>query len=174
MSCRTQYPVINVANGTWPNVKGSAVVIPYPGESFSERSRNRFFLRDVWNFNLKSKPTNPLPKIGSFRLVMNAGDPLSRVGYSCGGPNMISTRPSIPNLTTKDGGQSTTDCDGTGIEPSTCNVKYVYDSSDFIRYKKLTAINRGYAGLGKGFGNYSGGGANNGAQVAFRRARIGG
>ena len=172
MSCRTQAPVINVANGTWPNVKGSSVVIPYPGITFSERSRNRFFLRDVWNFNLKQKPDQK-PRIGNFRLVMNAGDPLSRVNYSCGGPNMISTRPSVLNLTTKDGGQSTNDCDNTGVAPSTCNVKYVYDASDFIRYKKLTAVNRGYAGLGKGSGNYSGGGSNNGSQVAFRRVRIG-
>ena len=70
----------------------------------------------------------------------------------------------------RDGGQSKSGCDDSGIPPSTCNVEYVYDSSDFIRFKRLQAINRGYAGLGTNNGNYSSGGANNGAQVAWRHA----
>ena len=61
------------------------------------------------------------------------------------------------NLTLKDGGQDQR-CDGTGVQPSSCNVKYVYDSSDFIRFKKLQAKNRGYTNGA----DYSYGGANNG------------
>jgi hypothetical protein len=34
--------------------------------------------------------------------------------------------------------------DGTGIPSSTCNVKYVYDGSDYIKFKKNQAINRTY------------------------------
>ena len=35
-------------------------------------------------------------------------------------------------LTTKDGGQDKSNCDGSGVPPSSCNVKYVYDSSLII------------------------------------------
>ena len=112
--------------------------------------------------------------MGTFRVVNNAGDLLSRVNYSCGGPNMItnSNHTRLVFSNNRDGGQSNADCDGSGIPPSTCNVEYVYDSSDFTRFKRLQAVNRGYAGLGTSQGDYSSGGANNGAQVAWRNARI--
>jgi len=47
----------------------------------------------------------------------------------------------------------------------TGNPRYVHDSSDYIRFKKLQAKNRNY-------NDSSFGGANNGAQVAYRRVRI--
>jgi hypothetical protein len=89
----------------------------------------------------------------SFRVLNNAGDVLSRKNYSCGGSNMVGTRPGMLNLI-YGGGQSKANCDGTNIPPSTCNVKYVYDSSDFIKYKKLRALNKGYVTP-----NYADGGA---------------
>jgi len=74
-----------------------------------------------------------------FRAVNNSGDFLGRQNYSCGGPNPINlVRPegsdkvgSIPNM-----------CDGTGIPPSSCNVRYVADSSDYTTFRKQRAINK--------------------------------
>jgi hypothetical protein len=160
----------SVASGTYPNVPGASVERPYPAVDFSVHSRDRFRLRDAWNTNPYAEGLKP--KMGTFRVVNNAGDLLSRVNYSCGGPNMITNtnHTRLVLSTNRDGGQSKSDCDDSGIAPASCNVEYVYDSSDFIRFKRLQAINRGYAGLGTNNGNYSSGGANNGAQVAWRHA----
>jgi len=35
-------------------------------------------------------------------------------------------------------------CDATGVEASSTNVKFVPDSSDYTRYKKLTAVNTNF------------------------------
>lgn len=154
-----------VPAGNYPNVKGASIQKPKPTVDTSERSRDRFVLRNAWNTNLNIGAL----KIGAFRTVNNAGDPLSRKNYSCGGSNMISSRPGVMILTTKDGGQDRSNCDGTGIPPSTCNVKYVYDSSEFTKYKKLTAKNRGYRYPGS---DYTYGGANNGTtQSVINRVR---
>jgi hypothetical protein len=55
--------------------------------------------------------------------------------------------------------------DGTGIPSSTCNVKYVYDGSDYTTFKKNQAINRTYND--KSFG----GDESNASQSAWRRVR---
>jgi hypothetical protein len=171
-SCRSLFFAKTVPGGTYPNVRGASVIRPYPAIDYSVHSRDRFRLREAWN-------TSPYvqgikPRMGTFRVINNAGDVLSRVNYSCGGPNMISGTNHTKLLfsNNRDGGQSNKDCDGSGIPPSTCNVEYVYDSSDFTRFKRLQAVNRGYAGLGTDEGDYSSGGANNGAQVAWRHVRI--
>jgi hypothetical protein len=117
-------------------------IVPAPGASDNTRAQNRFALSNAWRTYSSTDP-NRARKIGGFRLVNNAGDALSRVNYSCGGPNMITSSPRVLHMTMRDGGQSTAQCDGTGVAPSTCNVKYVYDSSDFIRYKRQNAINNG-------------------------------
>lgn len=79
--------------------------------------------------------------IGEFRAVNNCGDFLSRKQYNCGG--------SEPSNTYKTGlsrrfGNMFQNCDGTNIPPSSCNVKYVPDSSDYITYKKQRSVNRLY------------------------------
>jgi hypothetical protein len=168
-SCRSMFFSTNVPGGTYPNVKGASVERHNSAISVNSYSRDRLHLRKAWN---TTPYVNDIkPRIGTFRVVNNAGDTLSRVNYSCGGPNMISStnhsRMFLSN--NKDGGQSSNNCDDSGIPPSTCNVKYVYDSSDYIRFKKLQVTNRGYAGLGTDLGEYSSGGGNNGAQVAQRR-----
>ena len=159
------FSLLNVSQGNYPYVVGASIQKPKPTIDFSIRSRDRHVLRQAWNGTpLVSAGTVTIGstisnrKIGSFRAVNNAGDLLSRKNYSCGGSNMISSRPGMMVLTTKDGGQDSRNCDNTGVEPATCNVKYVYDSSDFIRFKKLQAKNRGYTG-GK---DYSYGGAGGG------------
>ena len=169
-SCRSMFFSKTVPGGTYPNVTGSSVERPYPAISYAKHGRDRFRLRKAWNTNVYAQGIKP--RIGTFRVVNNAGDVLSRVNYSCGGPNMISNTTHTKMLFSNnlDGGQSTSGCDDTGIPPSTCNVDYVYDASDFTRFKRALAINRGYSGLGTKDGNYSSGGANNGAQVAWRHA----
>jgi hypothetical protein len=87
--------------------------------------------------------------IGPFRAINNAGDFLARWQYVCGGPNAIGRyrtgmyiRSGLtpPNNT----------CDGTGVEGASCNSAYVYDSSDYIRFKKLRAMNQNYNDLANG------------------------
>lgn len=164
-----------VTSGTYPHVQGASIQKPYPTIDFSIRSRDRTILREAWNTNTlvrtgtvtNNNVTSKLA-IGSFRAVNNAGDLLNRKNYSCGGSNLISSRPGMMHLSTKDGGQDKQNCDNTGVEPASTNVKYVYDSSDFIRFKKLQAKNRGYSGGA----DYSYGGANNGTtQSVLNRVR---
>lgn len=170
-SCRSMFFSTKVPPGTYPNVPGASVERPYPTIDFSVHSRDRFTLREAWNTSTYANGVKP--RMGTFRVINNAGDILSRVNYSCGGPNMLNgtNRTKLHFSNNRDNGQSDKNCDESGIPPSTCNVEYVYDSSDFTRFKRLQAVNRGYAGLGTEQGDYSSGGANNGAQVAYRRVR---
>jgi hypothetical protein len=54
--------------------------------------------------------------------------------------------------------------DGTGVPSSTCNTKFVYDGSDYTRFRKQMAVNRNYNDAGFG-------GSNNAAQSAIRAIR---
>ena len=170
MSCRSMFPTFPSEN-QYPRgenqrgKQGYAVPLSNPMNTGSNRSRPRGTIRRAWNGSY-AQSANQL-KIGSFRAVNNAGDPFSRKNYSCGGPNQLSSRPGIPNVTTRDGPPGRNGCDPATniIPPSTCNVKYVYDSSDFIKYRKQRAINKNY-------NDYATGGRHNSSQVAFRRVRI--
>ena len=149
----------NVPRGTYPNIKGISVKKPYPTIGSQERGTTRRILREVWNGGNSAAAEYAIQggarciNQRSFRAVMNAGDLMSRKNYSCGGPDMIgSGNPGSVKMTTKDGGQSKRNCneakegcpDGKQIPPATCNVKYVYDSSNYTRYLKERASNRGY------------------------------
>jgi len=170
----------NVPRNRWPNVKGASIIKPAPTDGSQSRADTRKILREVWNGQKRQYPDTGKNRWMSngFRAVMNASDPLGRKNYSCGGPNMIGGVPSMGFYTSRDGGQSRRNCDGSGVEPSTCNVKYVYDSSDVTRYRREKAINKGYAWKNStpsiqdnlGF-DYSYGGANNAAQQAINRVR---
>ena len=161
-----------VTKGTYPNVKGVAPQVVGVTQKGSIRGQSRLILSKAWNGKYASEQvtnhhTNQIvkPSTTPFRAVMNAGDYLSREHYSCGGPNMIgSGPPGSLVLTSKDGGQSSRQCDKTGIPPSTCNVKYVYDSSDYARFKKEQAKNRNRQ-------DYTYGGSNNGAYTALEHVR---
>ena len=75
---------------------------------------------------------------------------LSRPAYSCGGPcQTFQSRPGMFGLRSAFG-HIADNCDGTGIPPSSCNVKYVYDSSNYTRYMKEKAINKLYNDLSYG------------------------
>ena len=96
-----------------------------------------------------------------FRAVNNSGDYLSRKNYQCGD--------SSPSDAMKAGkgrrfGSMIDKCDGTNIPSSTCNVKWVADSSDYTKFRKQQAHNRNYNDLT--FGGY-----NNAAYVDLMRVR---
>lgn len=138
-------------------------------------ARTRFTLRDAWNTTSYSGSSNPKRIITPFRAVNNAGDLLSRQDYSCGGSCQTpQSRPGLNGLRSRFGSTSvscqpsvlwsSTQVDEK-IPSSTCNVKYVYDSSDYIRFKKNQAVNRNYNDRSFG-GNES-----SGSQSAIRHIR---
>ena len=127
----------------YPNLVGASVKKFYPVEDGNERSLDRTVLREVWNTNQVGSCKRYPRAMGGFRVVMNAGDPKSRVNFGCGGPNQITGGPGKLNFSRKD---SVTHCSLDIHDVASTNVKYVYDSSDFTRYQKERSINYGYAG----------------------------
>lgn len=121
----------------------------------------RLTLRESWNTKyLNQNITTP------FRAVNNSGDILSRSNYSCGGPcQTFQSRPGMFGLKGQFG-TIKSKCDSSGIPPSTCNVKYVYDSSNYTTFLKQQATNKNYNDISNGGNN------NSGSQVAFRSVRI--
>lgn len=126
----------------YPNIVGASVPKFGPVIDGNFRSMERDIVRQVWNTNCYGKTSHRGPQIGGFRRVMNAGDYLGRVNAGCGGSNQITKRPGSLVLSTKDGVRR---CNSE-VPVANTNVKYVYDSSDFIRYRREKSINKGYAG----------------------------
>lgn len=104
----------------------------------------RFTLREAWNTLYSRQLRNNKRIITPFRAVNNAGDVLSRINYSCGGNCQTpQSRPGMFGLKSKFGAIQNL-CDETLIPPSACNVRYVYDSSNYTTYLKQRAINKNY------------------------------
>jgi len=122
----------------------------------------RRILRDSWNSVQVSGPIKGKDRvITPFRAVNNSGDFLGRLNYSCGGPNPQSAnKPGYGRLI----GSVPQHCDSTGIPAASCNPKFVADSSDYVRFKKLRAVNKTYNDLGYG-------GYNNGSYVPLMAVR---
>ena len=136
-------------------------------------------MKNAWNtqyrsqlqrHNLKQSITTP------FRAVNNAGDLLSRENYSCGGTCQTpQSRPGLHGLSTHFGSISNS-CTPSAtynslqqikdIPAAACNVKFVYDSSDYVTYLKQKAIVKNYNDL-----TYGGDDSNSSqsAQRAIRR-----
>ena len=133
----------------------------------SNYARTRFTLRDAWNTTEYSGQDGKVNKriITPFRAVMNAGDVLSRDNYSCGGTcQTYQSRPGMHGLKGRFGAIQS-NCDQTMVPPAACNVKYVYDSSNYTTYVKQRATNRNYNDRSNG-GNES-----SAAQSAMRHVR---
>jgi len=138
-------------------------------------AQTRFTLRDAWNTTSVSGSSNPKRMITPFRAVNNAGDLLCRQNYSCGGScQSFQSRPGLFGLRHRFGATSdscradifwTATQLNTTVPSSTCNGKFVYDGSDYTRFKKNQAVNRNYNDI-----NF-GGDDNNGSQVAWRGSR---
>lgn len=149
-------------------IKGFIPLQLQTSERDYETEQTRFILRQAWNTKykqqVKSQP-NSKPAIGPFRAINNAGDLLSRENYSCGGSNQVSqSRPGLHGLKNIMGSIHSS-CDGTRVPSATCNPKYVYDSSDYIRFRKQSAVSNNYND------NTYGGDQSNASQVAIKAAR---
>ena len=166
----------NIPGVTTPLMNGNTVVMGGGIKGFMPRSPSygvdksyenyenvRVTLRQAWN----SKYSKPLSNLAvtPFRAVTNSGDLLSRVNYSCGGNcQSFQSRPGIYGLKTAFGSINSL-CDNSGISPSACNVKYVYDSSNYTTYLKQRSINQNYNDISNS-GNNS-----NAGQVSYKAIR---
>ena len=61
--------------------------------------------------------------------------------YVCGGPNQVNA--SKPGWKSRIG-SIISNCDSSGVEGASCNPKFVADSSDYVRFRKLRATNKNY------------------------------
>jgi hypothetical protein len=124
---------------------------------YVEYEQIRYTLKQAWNttYPRQLKRNNLTRSITTpFRAVNNAGDLLSRENYSCGGScQTFQSRPGLNGLKQRFGSVQTSCVPSaaynslqliTNIPSATCNVKYVYDSSDYITYLKQKAINKNY------------------------------
>lgn len=129
-----------------------------------EQTLHRRILRDGWNTSYATGVFNGRNRvITPFRAVNNSGDFLSRTQYSCGGPNP--TNASKPGYKSNIG-TMWSNCDNTGVPASSCNVKFVADSSDYTRFKKQSVYNRNYNDL------KNGGDQSNASYVPLMRVRV--
>ena len=148
-------------------------------KQYPEYEQIRYILKQAWNTtypsqlksnNLRQSITTP------FRAVNNAGDLLSRENYSCGGScQTFQSRPGLSGLRQRFGSTSDSCTPSAAynslqliknIPSATCNVKYVYDSSDYTTYLKQRAFNKNYNDLSNGGDQYN---ASQSAQRAIRR-----
>jgi hypothetical protein len=156
--------------------------MPQPGQKvdrrYTEFEQIRFTLKNSWNTLIPSQLKEDKLKramVTPFRAVNNAGDLLCRDNYSCGGPcQSFQSRPNMRGLHFRFGGTSKLCIPANyynslqllkNIPSATCNVKYVYDSSDYTRYLKQKAVNLNYNDL------TFGGDQSNASQVALKAAR---
>jgi hypothetical protein len=147
---------------------------------YPEFEQIRFTLKNSWNTTYPSplRAAN-LPKrtiTTPFRAVNNAGDLLSRENFSCGGScQSFQSRPGLKGLRQHFGATSTS-CTpsaaynslqlNSSVPSATCNVKWVYDSSDYVTYLKQKAVNKNYNDLSYGGDDYK---SSQSAQRAIRR-----
>jgi hypothetical protein len=137
-------------------------------EGGSLREKMRFTLRQAWNGKAASGTVNGVKVAATpFRAVNNAGDLLNRVAYTSGGSNQVKTRRirTSANLSGNVlGGSIFAKPDGSTVPSANTNVKWVYDGSDYTKFKRQQAANRTY-------NDWSFGGSNNGAYTAYNRVR---
>jgi len=128
----------------------------------SELTGMRRVLRMGWNTAYATGTVNGNARIITpFRAVNNSGDFLSRKNYSSGGPNPTNaSRPGYARLI----GSMFSNPDNSGVPASSCNVKFVADSSEYTKFRKQRANNTNY-------NDASQGGYNNSAYTALMRVR---
>ena len=135
--------------------------------SYEDYQYERYQLVEAWNNTYPSqlRESNVNRAIGPFRAKTNAGDLLSRANYSSGGPSQtFQSRPGMHGLRTKWGSIKKM-TDGTTVPSATCNPKFVYDSSDYSRFKKQEALAKTYNLLSNG------GDQSSASQSAYRAIR---
>ncbi len=145
---------------------------------YPEFEQIRFTLKNAWNTTYPSqlRKAHITKSITTpFRAVNNAGDLLSRENFSCGGScQSFQSRPNMRGLKIRFGSTSISCTPSSAynslqlnrsVPSATCNVKYVYDSSDYITYLKQRAVNKNYNDLTYG------GDQSNTSQSAIRAIR---
>jgi hypothetical protein len=135
-------------------------------EGGNDRGLDRFVLRRAFGNQLllgQSPITNTSAAITPFRAAFHAGDTRGTVNSnplaSLPGSDQVNSNSRISRLNIKSSG-----IHNNGGAAYSGNQRFVYDGEDYVRYKKLKAINRTY-------NDSSFGGANNGAYVALRAVR---
>jgi hypothetical protein len=145
---------------------------------YPEFEHIRFTLKNAWNTSyrrLLRADGLTKPMVTPFRAVSNSGDLLCRTDYSCGGScQTFQSRPNLRGLRQHFGAISDSCVPSAtynslqllaNIPASSCNVKYVYDSSDYITYLKQKAVARNFNDLTYGGDN------SNASQSAIRAIR---
>ena len=116
----------------------------------SNRERMRFTLRDAWNGKAANRTYNGIKtNVTPFRAVNNAGDLMTRVAFTSGGSNQVNTGriklAANASARVLGGSIHNSNLPNPGNLPSAnTNVKWVYDGSDYTRFKKQQAQNRNY------------------------------
>jgi hypothetical protein len=99
-------------------------------------------VRRAWNTSYATGKHNDLKRIVTpFRAVTNSGDFLSRKNYVCGGPNPANNTHTGYKISLRGIINS---CDGTNVPSSSCNVKFVPDSSEYTKFRRQQAFNQNY------------------------------
>jgi len=135
-------------------LRNSVLGGPYTGYSPKQTLLNykhgaqastRSILRRGWNTSFATGTVNGQNRvITPFRAVNNSGDFLARNNYKCGGPTGMS-KSSIGWARSKIFlGSKIDNCDNSDVPGASGNVKYVYDSSNYITYKRQQAVNQNY------------------------------
>lgn len=148
--------------GGLPGLMPQSVVNHDNSNAFSQQ---RFTIRESVNTSSKSGANNSKRIIGAFRAVNNAGDLLCRQDYSCGGPCQTpQSRPGVYGLKNSFGSTSVS-CRPSvlwsanqiapNVPSSTCNGKYVYDSSNYTAYLRNSAMLKNYNDRSFGGNDYS-------------------
>ena len=173
-----QYLVVNPKNSGGA-IKGyMPQQIQTTDKRYNEFENIRFTLKNAWNTNYLSQLRRDKlkqPITTPFRAVNNAGDILSRLNYSCGGSCQTpQSRPGLRGLKNHFGAVQNSCTPSAAyntlqlinnIPAAACNVKFVYDSSDYTTYLKQQAVNKNYNDLTYG------GDQSNASQSAWRAIR---
>tara|TARA_B110000259_G_C13896534_1_gene355093 strand:+ start:35 stop:580 length:546 start_codon:yes stop_codon:yes gene_type:complete len=141
--------------------------MPLVNKEYNVYGHSRFSITNAWNTTypsqLRKASRNRI--ITPFRAVTNSGDLLSRQSYTCGGScQTFQSRPGLHGMSLRFGNISSV-CDDTGVPPASCNTKYVYDSSNYIKFKKQSAFAKNYNDITYG------GDDSHAAQSALRNLR---
>ena len=148
-------------------------------DNYDEFAQGRFLLRQAWNNSYAQQISQSgigHTRCTPFRAVNNAGDLLSRENFSCGGSCQTpQSRPGLHGLRTHFGSVSVS-CTPSAtynslqqikdVPAAACNVKYVYDSSNYTTYLKQKAVNKNYNDFSNGGDDFK---ASQSAQRAIRR-----
>ena len=141
--------MINYTRSNLGSSNGSAPLMFEPMDGGNERALTRRYLSKAFgNMNNSGLTTSPLLYnkniLGPFRTAFNAGDVITN--------NIEETNSKYGALSNQVGGNNLSRVQGKGDGSSgqtgnamySGNTKFVHDGSDYIKFKKLQALNKTY------------------------------